>query len=275
MILYIVYKILRNKKGDNIMGQYEIDLGRVKSYPYYLKKIKNQTYEMCMVAVEKWGLAIQFVVWDDLNLSKEKLNKLCLKAVKKDGYALEYLNWDELTNKLSEKQIEKICIEAVRKNPWALRYVKFEYLSKEQTEEMCLIAVKQNGGVLKYVNEQTEEICLEAVKQAGYALKYVNNQTDEICREALKQDRFAIKFIDMKEKYLKEFNIKYLEPQGDISEVIAINKNDQWLFAIDYEIDMIRKDFIDYIHSIINDLNLEKGIDAYNQVYFDFLEQLN
>ncbi|MGX9757730.1 DUF4116 domain-containing protein [Clostridioides difficile] len=257
------------------MGQYEIDLGRVKSYPYYLKKIKNQTYEMCMVAVVKWGLAIQFVAWDNLNLSKEKLNKLCLKAVKKDGYALEYLNWDELNNKLSKKQIEKICIEAVRQNPLALRYVKFEDLSKEQAKGICLIAVKKNGGSLKYVNGQTEEICLEAVKQAGYALKYVNNQTDEICREALKQDGFAIKFIDMKEKYLKEFNIKYLEHQGDISEVIAINKNDQWLFAIDYEIDMIRKDFIDYIHSIIKDLNLEKGIDIYNQVYFDFLEQLN
>ncbi|EMH2709937.1 DUF4116 domain-containing protein [Clostridioides difficile] len=229
------------------MGQYEIDLERVKSYPYYFKKIKNQTYEMCMVAVEKWGLAIQFVEWDNLNLSKEKLNKLCLKAVKKDRYALKYLKWDELNNKLSKNQIEKICIEAVKQNPW----------------------------ILRYVNEQTEEICIEAVRKAGYALEYVKEQTDEICIEALKQDEFAIKFIDKKEKYLKEFNIKYLEPQGDISEVIAINKNGQWLFAIDCEIDMIRKDFIDYINDVAKELNLEESIDTYNKVYFDFLEQLN
>ncbi|MCC0726678.1 hypothetical protein KGF51_09670 [Clostridioides sp. ZZV14-6045] len=229
------------------MEQYEIDLGRVKNYPYCLKKIKKQTYEMCMVAVEKWGLAIQFVAWDDLNLPKEKLNKLCLKAVKKDGYALKHLNWDELNSKLSKKQIEKICIEAAKQNPWAL----------------------------KDVNEQTEKICIEAVKRNPWTLRDVKVQTDEICREAIKQDRFTIKDVNSKEKYLKEFNIKYLEAQGDVSEVIAINKNGQWLFAIDFEIDMIRKDFIDYIHEGAKDLNLEKGIDTYNQVYFDFLEQLN
>ena len=65
----------------------------------------------------------------------------------------------------------------------------------ERLQECRKNLVKQNGRILKYIEEQTPEICLAAVKQDGRALEYVKDQTPEICLEAVKQNEYAKLFV--------------------------------------------------------------------------------
>ncbi|MDW0076976.1 DUF4116 domain-containing protein [Clostridioides difficile] len=149
----------------------------------------------------------------------------------------------------------------------ALQYVR------EQTEEMCLEAVRQNGLALHFVKDQTEKICIEAVRQDGLAIQFVENQTDEICIEALKQDKLAIRYIKEKDKYLDEFNIKYLEKQGKVREVIAIKENGKWLFSIGCQNNITKEEFIYRIYNTNGGFDPEKGINLHRQIYLKFLEK--
>ena len=44
-----------------------------------------------------------------------------------------------------------------------------------KTEKENLAAVKQDGTMLRYVNNQSETVCLAAVKENGYKVRYVDN----------------------------------------------------------------------------------------------------
>ena len=99
----------------------------------------------------------------------------------------------------------KYCLEAVKQNGLVLRWVE------NQTPDICLEAVKEDGYALRFVKEQTPEICLQAVKQYGLALEYVKEQTHEICLEAVKEDGLALKYVINQTPliihYLKKYNI--------------------------------------------------------------------
>ena len=71
-----------------------------------LQTIKEQTREMCLIAVRKDGRELEYVI--------EQSEEICLEAVKENCRALEYV----------KEQTEEICIEAVMSSPYALRYVK-------------------------------------------------------------------------------------------------------------------------------------------------------
>jgi hypothetical protein len=116
---------------------------------FSLSFIKNQTEELCLVAVRRRGIVLQFV--------KNQTDKICLAAVKQDGTALAYVL----------NQTDEICLVAVTKYGFSLLCVK------KQTDEICLAAVKENFHVLKYVENQTPEICLEALKRDAEAIKYI------------------------------------------------------------------------------------------------------
>ena len=117
-----------------------------------LKYVKDQTEEICRLAVQQNGCALMYV--------KEQKEELCRLAVKKNGFALQYVN----------EQTEELCRLAVQQNGIALQFVK------KQTEKICRLAVQQDGCALMYVKEQTEELCRLAVQQYGRALKYVKEQ---------------------------------------------------------------------------------------------------
>ncbi|WP_227865670.1 hypothetical protein [Clostridioides sp. ZZV14-6045] len=140
----------------------KIDLDNIKIYPWDLKNVKTQTYEMC------------------------------IEALRRDGLSLKNIRWNELS--LSEKQIFNLYIIAVRQN--------------------------------------------------GLALEFIENQIDEICIEALKQNELAIRYVKDKEKYLKEFGIKYLEKQGNAREVFAVKRCNIWLFTIGCQRNITKEEFI-------------------------------
>ncbi|MGX9757735.1 DUF4116 domain-containing protein [Clostridioides difficile] len=138
--------------------------------------------------------------------------------------------------------------------------------------------------VFKYVNwdeleggfskAQIEELCLIAVMEDGLTLEYVTEQTPKICIEALKQNKYAIKYVKDKEKYEKMFDLKYLESQGDASEVFAIKENGEWLFTISYKEDLTKKEFVDYIYNTGGGFDLRLGVNIYKQIYFDFFRTI-
>ncbi|MGC8308762.1 DUF4116 domain-containing protein [Clostridioides difficile] len=237
----------------------KVNLDRIKNYPWDLEFAEKQTYEMCIEAIEEDGLLLKDVRWDELNLTKEQIYNLYLKAVNEDGNALEYI----------EEQTEEICLIAVKQNGLALEYVK------EQTEEICIEAVREYYLSLEFVIEQTPKICMEAVGHDGLAIQFVENQTEEICREALKQDKDAIKYVIDKEKYLEEFNIKYLKEQGNASEVIAIEKDGEWLFTVGCQKDIDLEEFIYRIYNTDGGFDPEKKINTHRKRYLKFLKSFN
>ena len=188
---FIITKIMSIQEYMNQTP--EICLEAVKKYGYALKYVENQTPEICLEAVKNNGYALQYV--------ENQTHEICLEAVKKYGVALQYV----------KKQTPKICLEAVKNNGFGLSFVKNQtpeicleavknngyglLFVKNQTPEICLEAVKNNGYALQYVKKQTHEICLEAVKKYGDALQYVENQTPEICLEAVKNNGFGLSFV--------------------------------------------------------------------------------
>ncbi|PBG25670.1 hypothetical protein BGU81_12720 [Clostridioides difficile] len=244
-----------------------IDLDCIKRWPWDLRFVKTQTYEMCIEALKRDGLLLKEVRWDELSLSEKQIFNLYIIAVRQNGFALMYV----------KNQTEELCREAVMQNGLALEYVD------KQTQEICLETVKENGLALRYVKKQTPEICLEAVEQDKFAIRYVKwsklegkfseEQTDEICRKSLKQNKLAIKYIINKEKYLKEFNIKYLKEQDDAKEVIVIKEAGEWLFTIGCQSNITKKEFIYRIYNTNGGFDPEKGINVHRQIYLDFLKE--
>ncbi len=114
-----------------------------------LYSVDKQTPEICLVAVQQSGFALQYV--------KEQTPTICLAAVQQNGFALKYV----------KEQTPELCLAAVQRYGQALEYVN------EQSPTICLAAVQQTGFSLYHVKEQTPELCLAAVQQDELSLKYV------------------------------------------------------------------------------------------------------
>jgi hypothetical protein len=132
----------------------------LKKSGLFLRFIKNQTEEMCWVAIKKTP--------DSIIYAKNQNDKIALFASKKFWHALPYIPF----------QTCEMCLEAIKLNPDSLKYVK------NQTDELCLEAVKINGYALQYVKNKTPDICKAAVCQNLYSLRYA----DDIFKEAVKQN---------------------------------------------------------------------------------------
>src|SRR3989338_9805218 len=77
-------------------------LHKCKTFPYSLQYVKEQTDEICMVAVQQDGLVLQYV--------NVQTDEICMAAVQQNGWALAYV-----TN-----QTDEICMAAVQQNGQAL-----------------------------------------------------------------------------------------------------------------------------------------------------------
>lgn len=144
-----------------------------------LRYVRDQTEQLCCLAVKQNPLSLQFV--------KEQTDAVCRLALHKNGLVLHYVKQPLLTTEL--------CKIAVQQNGYALHIIYDSHLA---IEEVCRLAVKQNGLALRYVKNQTEEVCRLAVMQNGLALQYVNvkNRTDELCRLAVAQNSAAAVYIN-------------------------------------------------------------------------------
>ena len=154
----------------------------VQKNGYALKFIKEQTEEMCRLAVQQHGYALKFI--------KEQTEEMCRLAVQQNGYALKFI----------KEQTEEMCRLAVQQDGNALLNVK------EPSEELCRLAVQQNGHALLYVKEPSEEVCRLAVQQNGWAIQYMKEPSEEVCRLAVQQNGNAIEYI--KEPFYSQLKIE-------------------------------------------------------------------
>ncbi|CCL32338.1 TPA: hypothetical protein KOB88_002481 [Clostridioides difficile] len=136
-----------------------------------------------------------------------------------------------------------ICLEAVRGNGLKLKDVKWDELdlTKEEIENLNMEAVKQNPYAISYVKEQTDKVCIKALEQSGYAIYEIKN----------------------KDKYIKMFDIRFLEKIEKIITVVAIRINREWLFTVKNEENLSKEEFIYWANS-------EKISDKYKQIYLEF-----
>jgi hypothetical protein len=90
----------RLRDNQNLMIAY------LEENPSALQYIKDQTPEMCLSAVKRFGFALSHV--------KDQTDEICLAAVEQTGYALQ----------LVKNQTEEICLAAVKNDKSSLQYVR-------------------------------------------------------------------------------------------------------------------------------------------------------
>lgn len=121
---------------------------------YMLEFLKDQTEELCLIAVKSEGDALRYV--------KKQTAKICQAAVKNDGLALKYV----------KRPSKKIQIAAIENDAYAIEFCK------DQTMELQRLAVRKNGYSISEIRGTVHvEICDLAVNQAPRALKFIKHQT--------------------------------------------------------------------------------------------------
>jgi hypothetical protein len=142
-----------------------------------LRYVKNQTEEICRLAVQHYGPALQYV--------ENQTEEICKLAVEQNGWALQYVN-DKL-------KTEEICTLAIKHN---VRSVSFLKDTDFENEEFCIklikIVTEQNPSatlaLMQNLNYQTEEICKWAVQKNGDAIRYVKPEYRDACKSVLLQE---------------------------------------------------------------------------------------
>ncbi|MDI3074850.1 hypothetical protein QJL41_09940 [Clostridioides difficile] len=81
-------------------------------------------YKICMEAIRQDVDSIRFIDWKIIKniLLEEQIFNLCIEVMKINGEYIEYINWDEIN--LSDKCKEKICIEALKQTGYALQFIE-------------------------------------------------------------------------------------------------------------------------------------------------------
>jgi hypothetical protein len=111
----------------------DVTLDEIIQNPCSIKYTRNLTPEMCLIAVQQTGYALQYVP------REYQTPEMCLAVVQQNGYALRYVPWEHRT--------PEICLAAVQQKGDALQYIPHEF----QTPKICLAAVQQNRFALNYV----------------------------------------------------------------------------------------------------------------------------
>jgi hypothetical protein len=174
-----------------------------------LKHIKEQTLELCQLAVERNPRTIKHAQYQTEDMCvravnedptlikyvKHQTEKMCETAVTNKAHLFEYVD--------SKFHTEKICIRALRWRPSFIKNIA------KPTKKMCMKAVGKSGIVLEFIPSEmkTDDVCIAAVKQNYKAIEFVGNQTKELCMIALDHTKFAMKLI--KEKYKTDAVLAY------------------------------------------------------------------
>lgn len=177
-------------KRTHIWSDEFLSLAAVKNNFLNLQSVTNFTTRMCMIILERNGLALQFIKPSLQTIDIVKL------AVKSDPLALEFV--------CHHLQTEELCRSAVNENGMSLQYVK----QSMQTEDLCITAIRENHEVFKYIDPdiQTTNMCKSALVRSGILIKYVNKKllTFELCKLAVMQNGLALGYLPHDTQRMKE-----------------------------------------------------------------------
>lgn len=138
------------------------------------------TKEICIIAVEQNGIAIQYVP------EKYKTDPLIIMAaLYQKGIALQYIHTDLIT--------KPMCIMAINQDGMALKYVPEKY----KTYDLCLDAVKKNPLAIQFVPSDLKkiELCMVAIKNS-ITIKFMLDK--EYYADVAKSNLDSIRFIPYK-----------------------------------------------------------------------------
>lgn len=195
-------------------------LKELKKNGLLLKKIKkkDQTIEICKVAIKQNPLALQYASGKCLD------SKLCLSAIKEDVSAFPYVPKKFITTEM--------CEIAVKMEPQLLNIVPENF----RTPEICIIAVKKDVNTLSYVSEEkryklfdkkTKLALIEKIVAHTFSwLKYMPNRPDvrALCIKYMEENfsvaqympeqiKISADILDyQKSKGKLEFLLKYYDP---------------------------------------------------------------
>lgn len=135
---------------------------------------KQQTDELCKLAITKDYKSLQYVI--------NQTEELCKLAINQNIQAFAYIN--------DKCKTYNLCKLVVQIDGLMLKHII------KPSYDLCEIAVKNNGLALEFVPENilTINLCKTAVFNRPLSLKYVpeSMQTDELCDVAIQIDAFAI-----------------------------------------------------------------------------------
>lgn len=174
----------------------------ISSDPEYLKNIKNFTPELCEKAIKANPLALQYIP------ANFKTIELCTIAVEIDGMALQFV----------DNQSVDICIAAVSNNPKSITYAKYQTddicsiaLNKnsymftdilDPSYNICILAIELNPYNLKYINNQTDDMCMYALNINPSVISVIKNQTPAMYKYCGAKRGDLIELVqDKKEEY--------------------------------------------------------------------------
>ena len=125
---------------------YDICLAAVKQNGSVLPLVPDKfKQELAMTAVEKDGLALQYV--------QHQTHDLCMAAINQNAHALRYVK---------DPTID-LCLAAVKKEGWVLGFVP----KRLRTLEICMEAVNQNKTVLGEVPDDIRERVRASFRNRG------------------------------------------------------------------------------------------------------------
>lgn len=136
------------------------------------------------------GLYVSWAPWkffqlygDDIRIAEVKLPPDAAVWTTKDKLKTDRLILGEVQR---IEDMKFMWSELVKDDGRLIRYVQ------NPDSKQCMAAVQDAGTALKWIDPQTPELCLAAVRRYGPALACVKNQTQLLCRAAILENWTAI-----------------------------------------------------------------------------------
>lgn len=206
------------------------------------EKIVSETY--CLELLKYDGLLLKHTTVQTINMIET--------ALQQNGLALNYVLWDDLAKHRSEVEMEELRSHfyriAIQQNPYAIKYVH------NPSEDLCLETLRCDLKevwdvdypdpliVIDSLFELTPRMVFEAVRQSGGRIRHIPQvfRTPRLWLEAMKQDSEVIDYW-LEEKGLDSKELEELiwligvtknEYLWDLSLIPFLTGEFKWLAAI-------------------------------------------
>ncbi len=204
----------------------------VKYCPSMIAFVKEQTYELALMAIKKYCLCINYINSDilDISLILEAIDcsipkyyynfqksQLFFNIIKEKKDFVKDINENIITKDISDfafkyfdywiAHIPKkyltidICISGLNKHYENIKYIDIFFQTKEMFD---IIKNDITSNYFKYINPkfQTLELCLKMIDEDSTIIKYIRKDllTNKLLMNALNNSEHAFKYIDNNSK---------------------------------------------------------------------------
>lgn len=135
---------------------------------HVLQNIRNQTVELCKLAIEQNIYALRSVKKE--LFTSEEYSEICLFAVKKNGKALRYIHENDVT--------KEICVQAVKQNEKAIKYVLEYSNAANYLEEPLIFLLDKIKNLENTVGDLENRV--NELENMNYRIDELEKLTDKI-----------------------------------------------------------------------------------------------